>query len=643
MAKLFSFILLCLVPLLVEGRQDSLQNQADAVIMEDSIASNSAQKIIDLLSKTDSLSLTDSITAVVLNKQLAELRSYEKSKRRALENQLAEIKKADSIRQAEMQAEIVWLKKAAVGYPVVVDSDTILTIYTKIGSLTPAERAALITERLSRVYEIFLVNTDTIQVVNNGSTADLFFNDKVLLSITELDALWFERDKLAIAEEYSSNILADIFQYKRNHSLLKYAKEFGTAALVVLIQILLIIGINRLFRRYVTQLLWSKRGVWFKGIKIKNQEIINESRQASAMIFLSRLVKYSIILIILYLTLPIVFLLFPLTERFALAMFSYVLNPLKTIGAGLINYLPELVSIIVIVTITRYLLMFLKYLSKELETENLHLPGFYPDWSKPTYNIVKILILAFMFVVIFPYLPGSDSAVFKGVSVFLGLVFSLGSTSIIGNLMAGLVITYMRPFRLGDHIKVGETMGIVVEKTAFATRVRTLKKEYITVPNSNILSSNVINYSNSELQGGLVIHTTVTIGYDVPWRQVQQILINAAKKTANLNLEIAPFVLQTSLDDFYVAYQLNAHTNEPNKQPTILNELHQNIQDGFKEANIEILSPHYRAERDGNPLTIPPDLPDPEEKKEAAEKKAIAEKKKAAEKEATKNKDNTED
>ena len=614
MSRTLTLVFFCFLPILAIARGELQADQQAPQGQIDSTQTNSADKVVELINRTDSLELADSINTIILKKQLEELRSNEKSKRKALENQLAAIHRADSIREAEMQAEIDSLKKSAVGYPVIVEGDTILTVYTKIGSLTPRERAKLIHDRLAELYEVFLVSSDSLQVIDNGSTADIFFNDKIILSVTELDGLWFEKDMRLIAEEYKANIVSDIVKYKRNHSIIKYAREFGTAILIILIQILLIVGINRFFRRRVTQLLWSKRGTWFKGIKIRGQEIVNESQQASAVIFLSKLVKYAIILILLYLTLPIVFLMFPLTERFAMVMFGYVISPLKAIGKGLINYLPELVTIIVIVVITHYLLRFLKFISHELEEEKFHLPGFYPDWAKPTYNIVKVLILAFMFVVIFPYLPGSDSAVFKGVSVFLGLVFSLGSTSIIGNLMAGLVITYMRPFKKGDHIKVGEVMGNVVAKTPFATRIRTLKKEYITVPNSNILSSNVINYSNSELQGGLVIHTTVTIGYDVPWRQVHQILINAAKKTGNLNLEIAPFVLQTSLDDFYVSYQLNAHTNEPNKQPAILNELHQHIQDGFKEADIEIMSPHYRAERDGNPLTIPKDIPGLEDK-----------------------------
>jgi small-conductance mechanosensitive channel len=270
-----------------------------------------------------------------------------------------------------------------------------------------------------------------------------------------------------------------------------------------------------------------------------------------------------------------------------------------------INYIPDLITVIVIVVITRYILKFLRYLSEEIRIGRLKLQGFYPDWARPTFNIVRVLVYAFMFVVIFPYLPGSDSPVFQGVSVFLGLVFSLGSSSVISNMVAGLVLTYMRPFQIGDRIKMNEVVGDVVERTPFVTRVRTPKQEFITIPNSNILSGNVVNYSTSKKRDGIILHTTVTIGYDIPWRKVHQTLIDAALKTKNINPEPLPFVLQTSLDDYYVSYQLNAYSDDPNEQPQIYSDLHQNIQDMFNENGIEILSPRYIASRDGNESTIP--------------------------------------
>lgn len=583
----------------------SLSAQVDSIITPDSLKTGSAEKAVELLIRSDSIAMADSINKAVLKKQLDELRSFERSKRIKIEQELEEIRRKDSTRQANMVKEVNRLKKNAIGFPVIVHKDTLLIVYTKIGSLTAEERAEVINERLEELYKAFLTKTDSLFIVTNGQNAELYFKDKIILSVTELDELWFEKSKKELANSYKELIITDIAKYKEDKSLLKKLKEIGLALLVIVIQLVLIKLINVFFRAKVNVFLWDKRGVWFKGIKFRNQEIVNQNRETSAIIFLVKLFRYAIIAILLYISIPILFSIFPPTQRLAEVLFGYILSPLKTISKSVLGYTPEFITILVIIVITRYLLKFIKFLFHEIETEKITIPGFFADWAKPSYNIIKVLILAFMFIVIFPYLPGSDSAVFKGVSVFIGIVFSLGSTSIIGNMVAGLVITYMRPFKIGDRIKIGEVTGNVVEKTAFVTRVRTPKKEFITIPNSNILSSNVINYSNSKLQGGLVVHTTVTIGYDVPWRQVHQILINAAKKTSNLNLDIAPFVLQTSLDDFYVSYQLNAHTNEPDKQPGIYSELHQNIQDGFNEAGIEILSPHYRAARDGNQMAVP--------------------------------------
>ena len=269
------------------------------------------------------------------------------------------------------------------------------------------------------------------------------------------------------------------------------------------------------------------------------------------------------------------------------------------------NYLPKLFTIIVIVVVFKYVLKGTHFLKNELEEGNLSLPGFYADWANPTYQIIRVIIIAFMMVLIFPYLPGSDSPVFQGVSVFLGVLFTFGSSGSLSNIVAGLVLTYMRLFKIGDRVKIGEIIGDVIEKSLLVTRIRTIKNEIISIPNSTVMSSHTINYSSDTVDNGLILHTTVTIGYDVPWKDMHQALLNAADRTDLLMKEPKPFVLQTSLDDFYVSYQINAYTKEANKQATIYSELHQNIQDCCNEVGIEILSPHYRSARDGNMTTIP--------------------------------------
>ena len=264
-------------------------------------------------------------------------------------------------------------------------------------------------------------------------------------------------------------------------------------------------------------------------------------------------------------------------------------------------------AIIVIWYAVKYLVRMVLYLAREIEAGRLKFNGFYPDWAMPTFHIVRFLLYAFMIAMIYPYLPGSKSGVFQGISVFVGLIVSLGSSTVIGNIIAGLVITYMRPFKMGDRIKLNDTTGDIIEKTPLVTRIRTPKNEVVTVPNSFIMSSHTVNYSTSAREYGLIIHSEVSIGYDVPWRQVNQILIDAALNTPGVVDDPRPFVLETSLSDWYPVYQINAYIKEAHKMSQIYSDLHQTIQDKFNEAGIEIMSPHYMAVRDGNATTMPKD------------------------------------
>jgi small-conductance mechanosensitive channel len=320
----------------------------------------------------------------------------------------------------------------------------------------------------------------------------------------------------------------------------------------------------------------------------------------------NKLLKWLLIIIIIYLTLPLIFGLLPWAKNIADTLLGYVLNPTRKILIAIWDYLPNLFTIFVLVTIILYIRKGFKYLSKEIESGTLKIDGFYKDWAKPTYQIISILLFAFLLVVIFPYLPGSDSPVFKGVSVFIGLLFTFGSSGSLSNIISGLVLTYTRAFKIGDRVKVGDTMGDVIEKSLLVTRLKTTKNEIISIPNTNVMNSHITNYSSEVRDGkGLIIYTSVTIGYDAPWKQVHQLLIDAALASDLIEKTPIPFVLQTSLDDFYVSYQINAYTKKPNQQARIYSNLHAQIQEKFNEAGVEIMSPHYNAIRDGNASTIP--------------------------------------
>jgi small-conductance mechanosensitive channel len=300
-----------------------------------------------------------------------------------------------------------------------------------------------------------------------------------------------------------------------------------------------------------------------------------------------------IVLLIVFLYIDFVLILFPWTRTYAIPLLDMLLTPLRSIGIAVLDYLPKLVFLIVLFFVARYGLKLLRAFFLGIERGSIGLTGFDAEWAIPMYKIARLAAIAFTVVVAYPYIPGSESPAFKGVSLFLGIVFSLGSSSSISNIIAGYMVIFRRAFRVGDRVKIGEQVGEVVEMRIQVTHLRTIKNEEIIVPNSLIINTEVINYSSLARKGGLILHTTITIGYDTPWRQIHAMLLLAAERTPGLLKEPKPFVLQTALNDFYVSYELNAYTDRPLEMATIYSDLHRNIQDSFNEFGVQIMSPHY--------------------------------------------------
>ena len=509
-----------------------------------------------------------------------------------------------------LSIETFGARKAIAREPVVPFYDTLFYINANVGSFSAKERAASITEKIKTVSKESGFHRDSIKVVASGNIVEIDFGDIVIMGITSTDSQAAGKSQLALANEYKQIIGEAIDEYKQKNDWKYILIHVGLALLIVAAQYFLIKLVNKLFRR-ISKHVVEQSGKKIKPVKLKSYNLIDEERAVKLILSGIKIVRYLVIGILLYLTIPLIFSVFPPTRSIGEKLFGYVLNPLQKILAGITGYIPNLITIIIIVFVFRYLIRGLRYFAGEINKGRLAIKGFYSDWAYPTFNIVKTLLYAFMFIVIFPYLPGSNSPVFQGVSVFIGIVFSLGSSSVIGNVVSGLVLTYMRPFKVGDRIKIGDIVGNVIEKTPFVTRIRTPKNEEVTIPNSNVMSAQTFNYTHSAKVHGLILHTKVTFGYDVPWRKVHQLLLEAAARTSNIMKSPKPFVLQTALDDFYVEYQINVATREADKTPVIYTELYQNILDVFNEAGIEIMSPSYTAHRDGSQVTIPSEyLPD---------------------------------
>ncbi len=349
---------------------------------------------------------------------------------------------------------------------------------------------------------------------------------------------------------------------------------------------------------------------WRKGrllsLKIQRIELLSAEQITAGILGFLRVVRLLAIVFLSYFYATSILGFFPWTRGLSVALLGYFVAPIKTISMAFASALPDIIAIVIIVFVAHYILKLIQLFFRAMERGAINFPGFHRDWAKPTYGIVRFLVIVLAAIACFPYFPGSQSEGFRGISVFLGLLISFGSSAAIGNMIAGVVLTYMRPFQLTDRVKIADTVGDVTEKTLLVTRIRTIKNVDITIPNSLILGAHIINYSSASMTPPpLILHMAMTIGYDVPWRTVHELLKRAAVSTTNVLSDPEPFVLQTALNDFYVTYELNSYTGAPNKMAVTYSELLQNIQDTFNEAGVEIMSPHYSQIRDGNKTAIP--------------------------------------
>lgn len=581
------------------AQEDSVQ------VKKDSIDLALLESYNKRLHEIENQRMADSLKKKELEDQIKLLKTTDNLKKEELQAQLRAISEKENQRLLGKKARIDSLRKVTKGYPVTgFFNDTLFFLYSKLGSFSPKERAEAINRKIEMLGKIRDFSDASLQIENAETTQDILFGESIIMSVTETDALWNNTSKEELAKLYMAQITEEVINYNKETNLLNLAKNFGLALLVLLITIFLLKYIWRFFDFLSIQIALQKNKK-FQGIKIRNYTLFDAERQIGFFLIINKIFRWLIILITIYIALPILFGIFPWTEHFATTLFGYILNPLKNILLSFWDYLPKLITIIVIIIVFRYVLKGIKFLKEEIANGNLVLTGFYPDWAEPTYQIIRILLMAFMVVVIWPYLPGSDSPIFKGVSVFLGFLFTFGSAGSLSNIIAGLVLTYMRLFTIGDRVKIGDVSGDVIEKSALVTRVRTAQNEIISIPNSTVMNSHTVNYSSDAPEKGLIIHSKVSIGYDVPWKDVYAALIDAALRTKLVLKDPPPFVLQTSLEDFYVVYEINAYIREANRQGGIYSNLHENIQDVFAERGIEIMSPHYLAQRDGSQTAIP--------------------------------------
>ena len=510
----------------------------------------------------------------------------------------------DSTSVAEVKETIKKLHENKEIFPVVIYGDSIFNVYEKSGSRSKMEQVKLCQRRFMDIMSHDFYHKDQLAITDSAEYLLITYEGNTVFEFSDITANKLNRGKALIADKYVEKI-GEYFNRIQPIVLKKKAIMVLEYLGIYLAILFLIIIAHRLTKKWVLRNhSFISRIMGF--LRIYNLE---EEERENATNNLLKVIKWSYgfgIAFYTYIALPSILDIFYLTREKGERMINYIVDPFLSFIDSFLDFFPSLIKIIVIIFIFRTFLKVVNYFFDELEKGNVNIPGFYKEWSLPTSKLVKLFLYAFLLTIIFPLLPGSGSDVFKGVSMFLGLILSLGSTSVISNALSGLIMTYMRPFKIGDRIEADNVVGIVVQRNLIMTRVRTPKNVIITIPNAKILTGHSKNFTTAAERSNLIIHSTITIGYDVDWRIVHKLLIAAAKKTSGLIEQSGKeaFVLQNSLDDNYVEYEINAYTAQADKYVFIKSELHSNIIDEFNNSSIEILSPKYVASRSGEDRTF---------------------------------------
>lgn len=486
--------------------------------------------------------------------------------------------------------------------PVRIDGE--ILFYVRGVAAYPADtRAKTIQKRIYAVAKNKSIPPDSVRLVVEESRIRIFAMDQFIMNVYNEDAEIDGINKELEAEITTAKIkeIIKLYRHERTPSVIKANALKALIGVVLLIAILVIFSwlfrkLNEAFKRRIQTKIEHLENVSFK--------LIQSDQLIRILQILYQTIKVILILVITIGFIDYVLALFPWTKSGSAYLLQLFLDPLKSIFNGFIDYLPSLAFLIVIFMVTRYLIKLIKLLFNGLEEGAINIEGFDPEWAMPTFKIFKLLTIIFALVVAFPYIPGSSTGAFKGISVFLGILFSLGSSSFISNMIAGYSMTYRRAFKRGDRIQAGTLEGYVEEQSLMVTRLRSVKNEEIVIPNSILLNSSVVNYNTRAKTEGVILHTTVGIGYETPWRQVEAMLLLAADKTEGLLKNPPPYVLKKELGSFDITYEINVYCDDASKLYIYYSSLHEHILDIFNENNVQIMTPAYKADPE-TPKVVP--------------------------------------
>ena len=420
-------------------------------------------------------------------------------------------------------------------------------------------------------------------------------------------AACFATTRQQLAETYRDSVKAAISRYRKENSAQFWLRGSALAALVLAAYVVWLRVQFRLNSRIRDWLASRERFVLQRLSRVGITALVDADQVRQVMQLTRVVIHWGILLLISYLLIPLLLGFFPPTQGIAQGLRAQILDLVVAFLQGMVAAIPNLLSIAVIIGITIVIIRISNAFFNAIRLGRLRIPGFYREWAKPTSRLVATLAMLIALVGAFPFIPGSDSEVFQGAGLFVGVLAALGSSSVATNIISGLMLIYTRAFREGDRIEINGVVGVVQDRTLLVTRVKTPRNELVSIPNATVISASVTNFSFSrrEIREPVALATTITIGYDVPWRQVHELMLAAARSVEGITDEIEPFVLQTSLNDFHISYELTAYVRDPGTYRQTLSDVFAALQDHFAKADVEILSPGYHAIRKGDASTVP--------------------------------------
>jgi len=509
---------------------------------------------------------------------------------------------ADERPAGESQSQSADSEAGALSAPVVIDGRTLFRV-RGTSSFSAERRAAGIAGRIKAVAADRTVPLDAVRAVETELGTAIFGGRERVMVVFDADAQLESLGRKTLAEllvRTMREAVADYRLARTRDALLRSAAYAAVATVLLAALVTLVVWVSRWAER-VLEATYRQR---VQSVGIQSFQLV---RAEQIWVALHRGVVVARALVILglaFVYLQYVLGVFPWTRAFSSQLLGLVLNPLATMGWGIVTVVPDLFFLTILFFITRYLLKIISMFFAAVGRGEVALSGFEQEWADPTYKLLRVAVIALALVVAYPYIPGSSSDAFKGISIFIGIVFSLGSSSTIANIIAGYTMTYRRAFRMGDRVKISGVTGDVIEMRLQVTHLRTIKNEEVIIPNSTILNNEVVNYSSLARTRGLILHTTVGIGYETPWRQVEAMLFLAADRTAEIKREPAPFVRQLALGDFAVTYEINVYCDNVQAMGRIHTALHENILDVFNEHGVQIMTPAYEGDPE-EPKVVP--------------------------------------